>query len=67
LIQAVVQGLQISFADDDLSRGKLQRVRPAAGFVRPLSMRTAAEQSRPPRPRQLIEGTVTPAAPSGIG
>jgi hypothetical protein len=63
LVQPIVQGLQIRLADDDLSRGNLQRVRSAAGLVRPLSMRTAAEQSGPPRPRQRIEGTVTPAAP----
>jgi hypothetical protein len=62
-----VQGPQIHFADDDLSGGNLQRVRSAAGFVRPLSVRTAAEESGPPRPWQLIEGTVTPAAPLCIG
>jgi len=61
-VQAIVQGLQIRLAHDGLPVWDPQRVGPAAGLVRPLPVRAAAEDPGTARPGQLLDGAVAPAA-----
>ena len=65
-IEPVVQSPEIVVGNHRLTGRQGEGGGPAAGFVGPLSMGRRAVAPGTPRPRRLVDGTLTPSAPGTL-